>query len=162
MAKIGTLIPLPFEQRVAGFTHIFRLGFADVATLTSGTAQGVVPPNTLALPTTLVIPAGSVVRRVIPRVVTAFAFSGADNGTLVYILGDGGSTNRFVASVTLKTAGWGVGYAGAWTYTADDTIDIIITAATQAITLVNAGQLDLYLEIQDASGLSAVVQPSAT
>jgi len=162
MPNIGTLIPLPFEQRAQGFTHIYRLTAAEVATLTSGTAQSAVPINTLALPTTLTIPAGMVVRRVIPRVVTAFAFSGANDGTLVYILGDGGSTNRFVASVTLKTAAWGVGYAGSWTYTAADTIDIIITAATQAITLVNAGQLDLYLELQDATGLSAVVQPSAT
>lgn len=168
MPNIGTIIPLPQDQRIAGFTHIVRLTYADIAQLTSGTAQGIVPNNTLALPTTLTIPAGSVVRRVIARVVTAVAASAGTLTTLTMVVGDGGSTNRYLASVTAMTAAWLTGYAGSYTYTAADTIDIIFTLNTNSTALISsvatlsAGQIDFYLELQDASPLANVVQPSAT
>ena len=136
--KIGTLIPLPNESRIAGFSHIFRLTAADVAQLTSGVAQAVIPPNLLGAATS-VIPAGMVIRRIAPCVVTAFTFSGGDTGTLVYTLGDGGTPTRFVISVTLKTAGWGTTQNLGYTYPVADTIDIIVTAATQAKSMYWSG-----------------------
>ena len=159
---IGKIIPLPADTKAQlGYDFIVRLTYADIIQLTSGTAQAVIPLNAVGA-TTYTIPAGSVVEKIVPNVTTAFAYSGADNGTLVYTLGDGGSANRFVASVTLKTAGFGVAYTSKYCYTAADTIDIVCTAATQAITALVAGQVDFYVKLADLSTLANVATPSAT
>lgn len=166
MANIGTLIPLPFESNVAGYTHILRLTYQDIAALTSGTAQAVVPINALAAATGT-LPAGMHVSKVLPRVVTAVAASAGTLTTLTYVLGDGGSTNRFVASADATAAAWGVAYTSKFVYTAADTIDIIFTlntnstAVISSVATLSAGQIDFYLQLQDASGLANIVEPSA-
>jgi hypothetical protein len=166
MAKIGTLIPLPFESAaVLGVTHILRLTYADIASLTSGTAQAVIPINTLAAATGT-LPAGMHVSKVIPRVVTAVAASAGTLTTLTFILGDDGSTNRYVASMDAMTAAWGTAYTSKFCYTAANTIDIIFTLNTNSTAVIStvatlsAGQIDFYVKLEDTSGLSSVVEPS--
>ena len=160
MAKIGQIIPLPFEQRVAGFTHILRLGAADLAALTSGTAQAVIPNNDAAVFNTFV--AGLHVSKVVPRVVTAFTSSGGAITTLTLSLGDGGSGIRFVNAQDGKTIAWGVSYTSKYVYTVADTIDFTATIVGQTMASINAGQVDFYLQLEDASPLVNVVEPSAT
>jgi hypothetical protein len=160
--KIGQLIPLPFEtQAVMGVSHILRLTYQDVILLTSGTGQAAVPTNDLGAATS-VIPIGMHVSKVIPNVVTAFAFSGANNGTLTGSLGDGGSATRFVNAQDMKTAAYGTSYTSKYVYAAADTIDVTFTAATQAITALTAGQVDFYLKLDDTSTLVNIQEPSAS
>lgn len=161
MARIGTLIPLPYEQRVAGFTHILRLTYLDLLQLTSGTAQAVIPSNNLGTSGNT-IPAGMVVVRCVPNVVTAFTSSGGAITTLTLSLGDGNSATRFVNAADGKTAAWGTAYAGGFVYTAADTIDITATIAGQTMASLNGGQVDYYVALADASNLVNVVEPSAT
>lgn len=167
MARIGTLIPLTYEDRVAGFSHILRLTYQDIAQLTSGTAQAVLPLNTLAAATST-LAAGTGVVTIVPRVVTAVAASAGTLTTLTYVLGDGGSSNRYVASADAMTAAWGVEYTSKFTYTAADTVDIIFTlntnstAVISSVATLSAGQIDFYIALKDASGLVNVVEPSAT
>jgi hypothetical protein len=167
MANIGTLIPLPFESNVAGFTHILRLTYQDIAQLTSGTAQALVASNALGA-ATATLPAGTHVSKILPRVVTAVAASAGTLTTLTYVLGDGGSTNRYVTSVSAMSAAWGVAYTSKFAYTAADTIDIIFTLNTNSTAVIStvatlsAGQIDFYLQLHDASDLVNIVQPSAT
>ena len=161
MARIGTLIPLPYEQRVAGFTHILRLTYLDLLQCTSATAQAVIPSNNLGASAN-VLPAGAVVQRCVPNVVSVFTSSGGAITTLTLSLGDGGSATRFVNAQDGKTAAWGTAYAGGYVYTVADTIDITATIAGQTMASLNGGQVDFYLAIADASGLVNVVEPSAT
>jgi hypothetical protein len=165
---IGTIIPLPAEQRRDGWTHILRLTYAEIAQLTSGTLQAVLPANTLGS-ATQTLPAGTMIRRAVARVVTAVAASAGTLTTLTFILGDDGSTNRYVASMDAMTAAWGtVVYHGIYNYAAANTVDIIFTLNTNSTAVIStvatlsAGQIDIYLEIVDASKLSTVAEPSAT
>jgi len=160
--NIGTLIPLPFETRAQlQFSHILRLTAADLAQLTSGTAQAVVPNNALGGANT--IPAGTVVTKAVANVVTAFTSSGGAITTLTLSLGDGGSATRFVNAVDLKTAGWSTTVVGAaYNYAVADTIDATPTIVGQTMASINAGQVDIYLALHDISGFPNVVEPSAT
>lgn len=161
MPRIGTLIPLPYEQRVGDLSHILRVTYLDALQLTSATAQAVIPSNNLAASGN-VLPAGAVVVRCVPNVVTAFTSSGGAITTLTISLGDGGSATRFVNAQDGKTAAWGTAYAGGYVYTAADTIDLTMTIAGQTMASLNGGQVDFYLKLADASGLVNVVEPSAT
>jgi len=158
---IGTLIPLPPETRAyMGFSHIIRLSYLDIIQLTSGTAQQVLPAAGLAL-TPGTIPAGAIISKVFANVVTAFAFSGANNGTLTGSLGDSGSATQYVNALNLKAAGYLTTLGATKAYTAADALIFTPTAATQAITALVAGQIDFYLKLDDASNLMTILEPAA-
>jgi hypothetical protein len=159
-ARLGTLIPLTYESRVAGFTHILRVTYLDLLQMTSGTAQAFYPQNSLASAVN-VFPIGTFVRQVVPNVVVAATSSGGAITTLTYSLGDGGSATRFVNAQDGKTAAYGTAYTSKFVYTAADTIDLTATIAGQTMASLTAGQVDFYLEIVDASQLVNVVAPSA-
>lgn len=165
MANIGKIIPLPAETRaLLGYDFIYRLGYADIAQLTSGTLQAIIPGNTLAS-AAITLPAGSVVEKIVPRVVTAVAASAGTLTTLTYVLGDDGSSNRFVASVTAMTAAWGTAYTSKFVYTAANTIDIIFTlntnstAVISSVATLSAGQIDFYVKLADCSTLASITLP---
>lgn len=167
-AKIGTIIPLPADTRAqTGFDAIVRLTYADIAQLTSGTAQAIIPANALAVATG-VSPIGAYVVHFAPVVVTAVAASAGTLTTLTYVVGDGGSTNRFVASANAMAAAVGVAYTSKYQYLAADTIDIIFTlntnstAVISSVATLSAGQIDFYVKIVDLGKLANVVEPSAT
>jgi len=159
MAKIGTIIPLPAETRAnLGYDFIVRLTYLDLLQLTSATAQGVIPQNDLA-GTTYTNPAGVVVEKVVPNVVTAFTSSGGAITSLTGSLGDGVSGTRFVNAQDLKTQGWGTAYTSKYCYAAADAIDFTPTISGQTMASLNAGQVDYYVKLADLSGLPSVVQP---
>jgi hypothetical protein len=166
-SNIGTLIPLAAESNVAGFTHILRLTYKDVLQLTSATLQAVVPNNALAS-ATAVLPAGMHVSKVVPYVAVAFTASAGTLTTLTFILGDDGSTNRYVAAMDAMTKAWGIAYTGKFVYVAANTIDIIFTlntnstAVISSVATLSAGQIDFYLQLQDCSKLVNTVEPDAT
>lgn len=140
------IIPLTLnEAGNSGMTHKMVLTFADIILLTSGTAASIYPGFNGAT----TFPAGLYVKDAAMRVVTAFAYSGANNGTLVATVGDGSSAAAFLASTDLKTAGYTAGFNATkpQLYSVADTIDITPTAATQAITLLTAGEVHIYMEL---------------
>jgi hypothetical protein len=149
MAQNVTLTPE--ERDATGFTHKVIITAADVAALTSGTAVAIFPVYGGAA----TLPAGTYLAGSAWNVTTAFTFSSGDTGTLVAIVGDGGDTDRYVVSTTVKTAGPLVGPSTTreFIYTSADTIDAIFTAATQAITLVDAGVIEIYLKVCDLNAL---------
>ena len=156
----------PQEEQALGFTHKLVLNYADVAAMTSGTAYSFFPyrnptTQTLAMETAAAattggrtVAAGVRVTNSAVRVTTAFA-SAADTITLVLISGDGGDTARYAPSTTLKTAAY---FASTlkmpFLYVAADTIDITITAGVEAITVLTAGEVEIYLGIQDLAALN--------
>lgn len=138
-------IPLTTQEAAnTEFTRKLILTYADIIQLTSGTGASVLPGfnSAITFPTGLYVFAATAV------VKTAFGFTGANNGTLVFTLGDSGDAARFIASTDLK--GTVTYQAGAITkypyvYTAAGQILLTVTAATQVIGLVNVGELHIYL-----------------
>ena len=152
----------PSSQQNTGFTHKSIFNAADVAALTSGTAYSVLPQKNaagtwvvVASASAATVPAGTLVEKVALRVTTAFASAG-NTITLVAIVGDGGDTSRYFASTSLKTAGYPVSppLKVPLLYVTADTIDIIFTAAVEAITLLTAGEVEVYLALRDLDALS--------
>lgn len=143
------IIPLTLDEAASSeFTQKIVLTYADLVLLTSGTGASVYPgfneTNTFA--------AGKYVFAAVAVVKTPFAFSGANNGTLTFTLGDAGSANRLIASTDLKgSVTYQVGaFANyPYVYTAASQILLTATAATQAITALTAGELHIYLGISD-------------
>ena len=141
------IIPLTMlESAGSEFTHKMILTAADIALLTSGTGASIYPgfneANTFG--------AGQYVFAAAIVVKTPFTFSGANNGTLVFTVGDATTANRFVASTDLKgTVTYQVGTIANYpfVYTAASQITITATAGTQNINLVNVGELHIYLGI---------------
>ena len=140
-----------------GMTHKLIIGSADVAALVSGTAFSIRPNSSrvlVAAASADTNPAGWLVKQCYARVTTAFA-SPNNTITLVLICGDGGDTARYLASTTMKTvAFWVPTLKTPFLYTVVDTVDITITAAVEAITVVNAGEMELYFEQFDPSTLN--------
>ena len=140
------IIPLTLnEAGFGGFTHKIVLTAADVILLTSGVAASIYP----GFNGSATFPAGLYVKDAALRVVTAFAYSGANNGTLTATVGDGNSATVFIASTDMKTAGYTAGFNSTkpQLYSVADTIDAFFTAATQAITALVAGEVHVYLEV---------------
>lgn len=138
------IVPLTAEEIRAGFSQKIELLAADVAALTSGTAFSIYPGFNGA-----VTASGMLVRDALLVVKTAFAFSGANNGTLAITVGDGSTANAYIASTDLKTAATP---AAAFNATkpaipAGSIINATITAATQAITALTAGEAHIYLAL---------------
>lgn len=160
VARIGTLIPLTYEQRVAGFTHILRLTYQDLLQLTSGIAQNVIPLQALGGNTNP--SAGLLLCQAVPNVVTVFTSSGGAITTLTLSLGISAAPTQFVNAQDGKTAGFGVAYAAKWAFGGATAFTFTATIVGQTMASINAGQVDFYLEINDAGPLALVVQPSAT
>lgn len=163
MPKLITLSP-GVEQSL-GFTHKVILNYVDVAALTSGTAYSVIPQKSatgawtvVAAATANTLPAGTYVKQAALRVTTAFA-SVANTITLVAVVGDGNDTARYFASTSLKTAGYPISppLKMPLLYIVADTIDIIFTAGVEAITLLTAGEVEIYLELRDLDPMSRPV-----
>jgi hypothetical protein len=138
--------PLSINER-NGFTHKCVLSYTDIAALTSGAAASIFP----GFNGSATFPAGTRVSACAVHVSTACTFS---PGTLVAIVGDGSDTDRFFTSTDMKTAAWAENglTTKPYTYNAADTIDIIFTAGAGALTSVTAGEVIVYLNIEDLSG----------
>ena len=148
---MAQIIPLTAEEAsMTGFTHVTKIKAADIAALTSGTAYSVFPTYATAATKTKML-----VKEVAVYVKTAFTFSGGDTGTLVMKVGDGTTTDAYVAaSSDLKTAAWLPGANTTNKVPAGDIINFTPTAATQAITLVNAGEVHIYMQLVDGAALA--------
>lgn len=140
------IIPLTLnESGFGGFTHKMVLTYSDIAALTSGSAASIYP----GFNGSTTFPAGLYVKDAAINVVTAFAYSGANNGTLTLAVGDGSSSTAFINTTSLKTAGFTASFNATkpQLYSVADTIDIVATAATQAITALTAGEVHVYMEL---------------
>lgn len=141
------IIPLTIEESAnTGFQQKLVLTYADLAVLTSGTGASIYP----GFNETNTFGAAHRVTAAWAKVVTPFAYSGANNGTLVFTLGDSGSATRLMANTDLKgTVTYQEGAIAnlPYTYTAAGQILITATAATQALTALTAGELHIYLGI---------------
>ena len=152
-------IVLPFETQAATrFNRKLVLNAPDLAKLTSGTAQAVVPENALGV-ATLTLPKNVYVGRVMVNVATAFTSSGGAITTLTLGLGDGGSATRFLNAVDLKTAALAMGTSTGYLYTVADTLDITVAIVGQTMASLNAGQVEIYLELIDVNGVLGITQP---
>jgi hypothetical protein len=160
MPKLITLSP-EVEQSL-GFTHKVILDYTDVKALTSAAVYSIFPEKSaagvwtvLAFASATSVPAGTIVKQCVGRVTTAF-HSPNDTITLAVEVGDGGDIDRYLDAGNCKT----LGYTPTppllmpYVYTTADTIDIIFTAGTEAITVLDAGVLEVYLELRDLSPLN--------
>ena len=141
-------IPLSNEEAIkTGFTHKLVFPYTDFTGLTSGTAYSIFPK----LNSATTFNAGTRVRACAFNVSTVFVFAA---GTLVFKIGDGGDTARFVAASTdLLTAAYGEGAISKmpYTYASADTIDITITAGAGTPATIASGELHVYLALCDGS-----------
>lgn len=148
------VVPLPRDTAAGtGFTHLIILTFDDLTEVTANTAQ------TIAL---LAVQAGDAVLRAATLLKTAFTdASDAAFNTTAAVIGDGGDTDRFIASQELNSNGTEVFYkvhpsTTPFVYTAADTIDIVVSAmAAKALNDIDAGELHVYLGIARLEALSA-------
>ncbi|MBF8281274.1 MAG: hypothetical protein HW378_189 [Anaerolineales bacterium] len=157
------LIPLPFETiALRGWTHKAIITAADVAALgaaTTGTLQ-IVPD--VAADTN---PAGMAVHRVGLNLTTAFDASDAAINSLTIEIGDGGDTNRFLGPTEIAVDGTEILFEVSrlstypYAYTTADGIDAFFTVAGGASPLlneINAGQVELYLELENLNEMEVV------
>lgn len=141
------------EQSATGFTHRIRITHEDLTEAADNTAQ------TIAI---LSVPARAYVSDAAFNLVTPFKDSddNAFNSTTI-IVGDGGSTNRYIASAQVNEngteilAGPGVNSSVRYAYTSADTIDIIFGSMTdKALADIDVGELDVYLKVNDLAAYS--------
>lgn len=146
--------PLQLEEQAAtGFTHRIRLTSEDLTETTANTAQ------TIAIFT---VAARDYVSDAAFNLVTPFedASDNAYNSTTI-IVGDGGSTNRYIASAQINVngseilAGPGVNSSVRYAYTSADTIDIIFGSMTgKSLSDIDVGELDVYLKVNSLAAYS--------
>lgn len=144
-----TVTPLSYEERLnSGFTHKLVLPYTDFTGLTSGSTYSLFP----TLNTSATFAAGTRIAAFAVRVSTAFVFS---PGTLVIKIGDGGDDDRYFASTSVKTAAWVENTVGTkpYLYDAADTIDFVMTAGAGALSSITAGELTIFIAVQDLTVL---------
>lgn len=143
---------LPAETKAAtGYTHKVILTHEDLTETTANTAQ------TIEL---LDVAAGDVVSSAAVKVVTKLE-DASDNAfnTTTLIVGDGDSTNRYIASQELNKNGTAVLYkANANTvpnaYTAADTVDAVFgSMAGKKLSDIDAGEVHVFLGVAKLSSL---------
>tara|TARA_R110000850_G_scaffold22191_4_gene64765 strand:+ start:4763 stop:5203 length:441 start_codon:yes stop_codon:yes gene_type:complete len=141
-----TTNPLSIQtQARTGYTHEVVIDHSDFTAATNVQTF------------TVDVKAGQAVGKAFHRLVEDFDSSDATLTSLLYIAGDGGSTNRFITSTQVSVDGTEIDYkAGAlsdvYVYTADDTIDIAFTGtAAKLLSTVNAGKLRILLQIIDSA-----------
>lgn len=154
------IIPLPLEtQARLGLSLKIMLGFADLNTWTSATAQAIYPQNTLGSVANK-FPVNTVWQCVFINVVTVFTSSGGAITTLTFSLGDVGSATRFLNAIDLKTAGYTASANVAFVSTGSNLyLTGVATIAGQTMASLNGGALELYLEKIDLPDLVSVTQP---
>jgi hypothetical protein len=147
-----TAYELPANTKAAtGFTHQVVVTHEDLTETTADTDQ------TIAL---LSVVAGDVVEKAAFKLVTAFedASDAAFNDTNVSV-GDGGDTDRFIASTEVNENGTEVDFAAnanttAYAYTAADTVDLLVESMTaKSLSNIDAGELHIYLAVTKLSAI---------
>lgn len=140
------------EQAATGFTDKFVLTHEDLTESTANTAQTIEIYSA---------PAGSFVRSAGFVLNTAFE-DASDNAlnTTTLIVGDGGSTARFIPSKELNVNGtevlaWQTSNATdtvPYAYPSADTIDAIFgSMAAKSLSDIDTGQVSIYLGISSPS-----------
>ena len=137
---------LPAETKAAtGYTHKVIITHEDLTTATANTAQ------TIEL---LSVAAGDVVNTAAVKVVTAFSdASDTAYNTTTLIVGDDGTTNRFVTSLELNVNGTEVLYKAATNtaphaYTAANTVDAVFgSMAAKSLSDIDAGEVHVFLGV---------------
>ena len=137
---------LPAETKAAtGYTHKVIITHSDLTTATANTAQ------TIEL---LSVAAGDVVNTAAVKVVTAFSdASDTAYNTTTLIVGDDGTTNRFVTSQELNVNGTEVLYKAATNtaphaYTAANTVDAVFgSMAAKSLSDIDAGEVHVFLGV---------------
>lgn len=105
---------------------------------------------------TVAIAANTLVGKVFHRLTEDFDSSDATLTSLTYIVGDGGSTNRFLTSTEVCVDGTEVdaklGALSDWyLYTSADTIDIAFTGTSaKDLSTLNQGELVILIQILEA------------
>lgn len=142
---------LPNETKLNLFTHKIVLTHEDLTTATANTAQ------TIAL---LSVEAGDVVTHAASKLVTAFSdASDSAFNTTTLIVGDDGSTNRFLSSTELNENGTEVYYkagtnTAGFAYTAANTVDAVIgSMAAKSLSDIDAGEVHIFLHVAKLSDL---------
>lgn len=136
------------NERAGGFTYHVKITAADLTETTANTAQ------TIEL---ITVEQGSVVQQVAYNLTVPFQdASDANLNTTTIIVGDAGSTSRFVASKELNVNGSEV---LAWTtandvntlpfvYLEADTIDAVFgSMAAKSLSDVDTGEIDILLSV---------------
>ena len=137
---------LPAETKAAtGYTHKVIITHDDLTTATANTAQ------TIEL---LSVAAGDVVNTAAVKVVTAFSdASDTAYNTTTLIVGDDGTTNRYVTSQELNVNGTEVLYKAATNtaphaYTAANTVDAVFgSMAAKSLSDIDAGEVHVFLGV---------------
>lgn len=145
-----TIQPLPLEQS-GHFTHKIVLTFEDLTETATNTAQ------TIAL---LDVAAGDIVTDCAMVMTTDFE-DASDSGfnATTLIVGDDGSTNRYLTSTELNVNGTQVNYkAGTQTagfmYTAANTIDAVIGSMSgKALNDIDVGSVTILLKVVRAASI---------
>jgi hypothetical protein len=147
-----TAYELPANTKAAtGFTHQVVVTHTDLTESTVDTDQ------TIAL---LSVVAGDVVEKAAFKLVTAFedASDAAFNDTNVSV-GDGGDTDRFIASTEVNENGTEVDFAAnanttAYAYTAADTVDLLVESMNaKSLSNIDAGEIHIYLAVTKLSAI---------
>jgi hypothetical protein len=162
------LIALPSQTTLAtGYTHKVNITHVDVAALgaaATGTLQ-IYPDDTGTAP------AGTVVRAIGYKLVTAFDFSDAGITSLTLELGGPTADHEFLAATQIAVDGtevlWAVGVSNGtqalpYVLLTADGIDAFFTAANGGSPLLseaNAGEIDIFLGVYNMNDVSAVKQP---
>ena len=137
---------LPAETKAAtGYTHKVIITHDDLTMATANTVQ------TIEL---LSVAAGDVVNTAAVKVVTAFSdASDTAYNTTTLIVGDDGTTNRFVTSQELNVNGTEVLYKAATNtaphaYTAANTVDAVFgSMAAKSLSDIDAGEVHVFLGV---------------
>ena len=137
---------LPAETKAAtGYTHKVIITHDDLTTATANTAQII---------ELLSVAAGDVVNTAAVKVVTAFSdASDTAYNTTTLIVGDDGTTNRFVTSQELNVNGTEVLYKAATNtaphaYTAANTVDAVFgSMAAKSLSDIDAGEVHVFLGV---------------
>ena len=143
---------LPSETKSAtGYTHKVVITSADLTETTANTAE------TIEL---LDVAAGDVVHTAAVKVVTALAdASDTAFNTTTLIVGDDGSTNRFVTSQELNVNGSEVLYKAATNtaphaYTAANTVDAVFgSMAAKSLSDIDTGEVHIFLGVNKLTSL---------
>lgn len=155
------LITLPKQTAaLLGFNRKLTITYADIKTWTDATAQAVIPINDVAS-AALTMKAGTELSHFVAHVVTAFA----GTTTLYMEIGYGGhSGHQFIGGsghqeLDLMSASdtWVAGTTNssvAYLFAAADTVDATVTRTGAAITALSAGEVAIYFNQRDVSGMA--------
>jgi hypothetical protein len=143
---------LPNNTKAAtGYTHKVVLTHEDLTTTTANTAQ------TIAL---LSVEAGDVVHSAAWKMVTSFQdASDSAYNTTTFIIGDDGSTNRFLSSTEANENGTEVYYkahtnTAPYAYTAANTIDAVVgSMVAKSLSDIDAGEVHIFLGVNKLTDL---------